>query len=187
MFRKALQIAAQYTWPLVISRKTVGGACSTNIGTLVVINQDGWIVTAGHILSQWHKLSEQVAATNAAQAQHAVIKADSGLTNKERARRLKSIPIGKDDNDACSASWGRDNVQLMDFRYLPATLPGWGEIIDIGFGRLDPFDPTWVTTYPVFKSPKNNFEPGTSLCKLGFPFHQVNVRRGAKISESSCA
>lgn len=28
-------------------------------------------------------------------------------------------------------------------------------------------------TYPVFKDPTKDYEPGQSLCKLGFPLHQV--------------
>jgi hypothetical protein len=175
MFRKALQIAAQFTFPVIISRKTVAGQCSCNIGTFVVINEDGWIVTAGHILSQWIQLTQHVEATQAAQAQHVSIKADASLTNKERAKRLNAIPISKDANEQCSAWWTWQDVQLKDVRFIAASVPGWGEIIDVGVGRLEPFDPLWVTTYPTFKSAAKDFEPGTSLCKLGFPFHQVQV------------
>jgi hypothetical protein len=39
-----------------------------------------------------------------------------------------------------------------------------------GFG---PFDPAWVGTYPTFKNPAQDFETGTSLCKYGFPFHDL--------------
>jgi hypothetical protein len=30
-----------------------------------------------------------------------------------------------------------------------------------------------VASYPVFKDPARNFDPGTSLCRIGFPFHTV--------------
>ncbi len=30
-----------------------------------------------------------------------------------------------------------------------------------------------VKIYPVIKDPTRNMNPGTSLCKLGFPFHEV--------------
>lgn len=63
-------------------------------------------------------------------------------------------------------------MQLKEIIFFPATMPGWGEVIDLGVGKLDPFDSTWVKTYPVFKDQTKNFEPGKSLCKLGFPFHQ---------------
>jgi hypothetical protein len=51
-------------------------------------------------------------------------------------------------------------------------MPGWGEVIDLAVAKLDPFDPSWVKTYPTFKDPNKNFDQGRSLCKLGFPFHQ---------------
>jgi len=44
---------------------------------------------------------------------------------------------------------------------------------DVGIGRLEPFDPAWVTTYPTFKDPSKDFEPGESLCKYGYPFHSI--------------
>jgi hypothetical protein len=39
MFQKALEVAAAFTFPIVVSRKTVGGHCSSTIGTGVVINE----------------------------------------------------------------------------------------------------------------------------------------------------
>jgi hypothetical protein len=97
------------------------------------------------------------------------------LSNKDRAKRLNAITIGKNDNERCSAWWGWDGVQLKDFRFNTAASPEFGEIIDVGVGRLDPFDPSLVTTYPTFKNPRNGFDQGKSLCKLGFPFHQVQT------------
>jgi hypothetical protein len=30
-----------------------------------------------------------------------------------------------------------------------------------------------VSRYPVFKDPDRDFQPGASLCKLGYPFHSI--------------
>jgi hypothetical protein len=141
----------------------------------VVINSDGWIVTAGHILNQYQKLCQQVEATTAVRAKRAEIEADKNLTNKDRAKRLNVLPIGKADNERCSGWWSWPNVLLKEFRFYTADSPGWGEIIDVGIGRLEPFDPSWVKVFPIFKDPTKDFDQGTSLCKLGFPFHQVKV------------
>lgn len=43
---------------------------------------------------------------------------------------------------------------------------------DLAIGRLDPFDPDSVPVFPVFKNPFS-LRPGTSLCRLGFPFHEI--------------
>lgn len=175
MFRKACAIAAEFTFPMVLSRKTVGGVCSSSIGTFVVVNSEGWIVTAGHILNQWTKLVGTTAATKAAIQARDAIKSEPNLTNKERAKKLSSAPqVGKDDTEQCSLWMGFPDatVRLTNMMFYDVAVPDWGEVADFGIGQLQPFDPAWVKTYPIFKDPTKEFEPGKSLCKLGFPFHQ---------------
>ena len=43
MFRLAYKIAREFTFPVILSRRTIAGACSSSIGAYVVINADGWI------------------------------------------------------------------------------------------------------------------------------------------------
>ena len=50
MFSKAVPIAAGFTRPVVISSRTMQGACAGTIGAYVVVNPGGWILTAGHLL-----------------------------------------------------------------------------------------------------------------------------------------
>jgi hypothetical protein len=173
MFQKALQIAAEFTVPIVVSRRAVNGRCSSSIGSAVIVNDEGWIATAAHVLSKWVQLAQIAESTQVAFKQRAAIKADPSLSKKERARALSAAsPVGNDDSDRCSIFIVWPNVKLVDIVFYPAISPGWGEIIDFGVARLDPFDPAWAKAYPVFKDPTKNFEPGESLCELGFPFHQ---------------
>ena len=44
----------------------------------------------------------------------------------------------------------------------------------MAIGRLEPFNSKEISTYPILKDPKN-LDPGTSLCKLGFPFSTLSV------------
>jgi hypothetical protein len=175
MFRKALEKVGQFTFPVVVSRRIVGGGCSAGIGTFVIINKDGWILTAGHILRQWHQLVDGVESVKRTQAARDAIEKDAALSKKEKAVKLSPLVIGKDDSDNCSAWWGVDRVELKNFSYVPIIVPDFGEAVDIGVGRLDPFDPAAykISNYPVFKNPDKNFEPGVSLCKLGYPLYQV--------------
>ena len=50
MFSKAVPVAAGYTRPVVISSRTAEGKCGSAIGAYIVLNRDGWILTAGHLL-----------------------------------------------------------------------------------------------------------------------------------------
>jgi len=46
--------------------------------------------------------------------------------------------------------------------------------MDIAVGRLEPFDRKWISEYPTIKDPAK-MRPGTSLCKLGFPFSSISA------------
>ncbi len=50
MFSEAVSKTADYTRPMVISSRTVDGKCDSTIGTYIVLNREGWILTAGHLL-----------------------------------------------------------------------------------------------------------------------------------------
>ena len=168
MFRKAYEIAAEFTWPVVLSRRTFAGKCSAAIGSYVVINDEGWIVTAHHIVDLWKKLSDEDIASKAREADEARIRADASLTSKERRRQLSQLgKTKKDDTVRASAWWGRDGVAIKNGAFI--SIPA----IDIAIAQLEGFDPAWVKTYPKFKDPTKAFEPGQSLCKLGYPFHQI--------------
>jgi Trypsin-like peptidase domain len=60
--------------------------------------------------------------------------------------------------------WGKDGMTATD---VVANFE-----LDLAIARLAPFDPAWVTGYPVFKDPSAGILAGTSLCRLGFPFHE---------------
>lgn len=166
MFREAYKIASTFTGPVVISRRTISGDCSSAIGAFVVINPEGWIVTAAHILDQFETLSsESNKAKEVALAKQGIL-SDSSLTEKEKRKKIGKLDYPpKNSTDQCSIWWGIGESQLV----YAAGLGG----ADLAVGRLQPFNPQWVSTYPVFKDPSKNFDYGTSLLKVGFPFHSI--------------
>lgn len=177
MFRAALAKVEKFTIPVLFSRKTVSGRCEGSIGTCVVVNRDGWIVTAGHLLRQWSKLQEEVNETRAYPALRSALEGDQTIERHERKRRLNALrsPTA-DSTDQCSAFWGVRGATLSDYVYVGVSVPGWDEVADIGVGRLGPFDPTLVPEYPKFKRNTEDLDatsPGTSMCRLGFPFSTI--------------
>jgi hypothetical protein len=166
MFRNAITTAMAFTRPVVTSRREVSGVCSSSIGAIVVVNEDGWIVTAAHILTQLETLLAQTAQVLQHQQAEAAIRADQSLGNAQR--RAKLVALGKLNNKAtahCSAWWGIDSASIVDAHTI--------ESVDLGIARLHPFDPKSISTYPTFKRPDIGVEPGEMLCKLGFPFHAI--------------
>jgi hypothetical protein len=166
MFRRACKIAQGFTFPVVISRKTIGGDCSSLIGTFIVVNKDGWILTAHHIIQQLVRLIQEENVARDLEVQRQSVANDDSLSSTARKRKLGALKrLDKNHTDRVSAWWGKDGVSVTDVRGL--------KNVDLGIGRLVPFDPTWVPSYPVFKDPSQNFDCGASLCKLGYPFHSI--------------
>lgn len=166
MFQEANAIASRFTFPVILSRMDFMNRCSSSIGAFVVVNKDGWIVTAGHILEQWVKMVNASQVAGIHDEKRLAIEADRSLDRKTKQAKLRDLgKPNKDDTKHASALWGgfSDFPQLTNIAYLPS--------IDLGIGKLEPFDPAWVSDYPVFKDPSKEFGTGVSLCKLGFPFH----------------
>lgn len=162
MFRNALLIAGKFTFPVVLSRLQWDGHCSSSIGAFVVVNADGWALTAGHIVDQISQLNDEYAAT---QAYEAGLAAANALPDpKQRNAALRKLQKPKPTSTKrWSVWWGGVATKTS----MAGSLHG----VDLGILKFDDLDHALVQQYPVFKDPKKDFEPGTSLCKLGFPFH----------------
>ena len=166
LFSKAVPIAAGFTRPLVLSSRTTRGECQSTIGAYVVLNAEGWILTAGHLLDIVHRQQESVRMHqgyrgNVVQFQHDTA-ADKRF-RKKGVRTFNRPPAVSVRNH--SAWWGADGARLVEAKMLPDA--------DLALGRLEPFDPASVAHYPVFKDPAGEYTPGRSLCKLGFPFVRI--------------
>jgi hypothetical protein len=165
VFSKAYEIARHFTLPIVLSKRTVGGECSATIAAAVLINEDGWIVSAGHVFEEMIALSEEESATQQALAAIAHIEADASLNRQERRRSTAQARKPKKTAVERWSPWFGQPGRIE--RVL--TIPG----SDIGIAKLVDFKPVPGAVYPVFKDPTRGYDPGTSLCRLGFPFHHI--------------
>lgn len=166
MFAKAYRIANCFTLPVVISSRSDTGQCKSAIGASVVINRDGWILTSAHLITEIQRQQDSVKKHSAygddIRKQEHDTAADKRF-RKSKIRTFQRPSAGSVRNH--SVWWGRDGAQLCDLSVLPAS--------DLALGRLQPFDPDSVAHYPVFKNPTTDYAPGRSLCRLGFPFHEI--------------
>lgn len=166
MFAEACSKARNFTRPVVISSRRVDGKCTAAIGAFVVINKEGWAVSAWHIIEEIQKLNLAIQQYHRADDTRKAINAEEGLTKKERGRRLKVLPTFVRESPTNSSSWWSwDGVNLERFMSLPA--------VDLVFLHLEPFDPSWISEYPVFKDPGKPMNQGRTLCRIGFPFHTI--------------
>jgi hypothetical protein len=166
MFQDAYRMVSNFTWPILISQRHLNGLCTCGIGTLTIVNEDGWFITAHHVLVAFMNSLAQVQSVQTLHEERAAIEVEEGLSRKERQKKLAKLArLPLQTADRCSLWAGRDGLTIIDVGADPD--------IDLAWGRLAGFDPTWVSTYPTFKNPAMNFESGASLCKLGFPFHSI--------------
>lgn len=168
MFREATACAQQFTRGLVICARTVSDKCKSGVAAYTVLNNEGWVLTAFHNVKDCATLRAAEEGTRKRLSEIEAVKSDASLSAKARSRELKQLGKPKNDDIQNYASWwGLGGAQLVDIKVFPQ--------IDLAVGRLDPFDPSSVSEYPLLKDPTKSYDPGTSLCKLGYPFYEAPI------------
>lgn len=165
MFADACERAAEFTRPVVVSTRHQNGAVKTECGSFIVLNREGWILTAGHIYNSFAKY----------QSDRNKLKEIQDLNRSRMSRPGAPASEVKPDPDYItnhSFWWGWDGVRISNvFVNLQ---------IDIAVGKLEGFDPDWVREYPVLKDP-SHVRPGTSLCRTGYPFMNITSTYDDKV------
>lgn len=59
MFADAIELAGAYTQPLVVSTRTADRTVQCSIGTFILLNADGWALTAGHMMDALRTMEVQ--------------------------------------------------------------------------------------------------------------------------------
>ena len=168
MFSNAISIAATYTRPVIISKRLENQQVSCGMATFVVINKEGWILTAAHVfqdafLAQTHQKERQQF-----QAAVDVIQANPKFSDGKKKHEINQLNRNWEWITNHSYWWGVDGVQLGKFRSDP--------LADIAIAQLTgPIERLNVTTFPTFANPANPIKQGTSLCRLGYAFHEVSA------------
>lgn len=167
MFAEACTLVRQFMQPVIISMRFYDDTVACNGGNFVILNDEGWIITAAHLLGSFQAFRKHTQDIRQFQAHEQAIQENPDLTAKQRRKSLHKIKANPRWITNHSFWWGKDGVSLKDVKLLPEA--------DIAVGRLEPFDPASVKTYPTIKDPTNDLRPGTSLCRLGFPFHELKT------------
>ncbi|HAA85131.1 MAG TPA: serine protease [Kosmotogaceae bacterium] len=167
MFAEAVSIASRFTRPVIISTRRIDGTVSSAIGSFVILNEEGWILTVAHLWQSYFEYKKHESAVKRYRDELASIKSDTRLSEKKREKLISSIEMDKGVIQNHSFWWGEDGVVLKDIKSYPE-----GDIIT---GRLEPFNKRRDMRFPVIKNPDMNLDIGTSLCKLGYPFHKIKA------------
>ncbi len=165
MFSEAYQTASQYTSPVIVSTVTTDNIVNCSCGAFVVLNDEGWILTVAHLWDPKRKFDIERPLMLKHKQQISEIE-QSGLNEKNKKMKIKKL--NKDSTWITNIAfwWGMDDRRLVDVIPL--------EEADLVVGRLEPFNPETISQYPMLKNPEK-IKLGTSLCKLGYPFHEISA------------
>ena len=165
MFAEACRKAAEFTRPVVVSTRHQNGEVKTECGSFIVLNREGWVLTAGHMYDSFVKYQSDSNKLKEIQA-----------LNESRLSRpgSPSSEVKPDPSYIVKHSfwWGWDGVKLNNVFV--------NRQVDIAVGRLEPFDPSWIKTYPVLRDP-DGVIPGTSVCRTGYPFLNISSTYDEKL------
>jgi hypothetical protein len=120
MFRAAYAEARQFTFPVIDFFLTVDGKCGAGATAFVVVNQDGWIVTAAHVIKQSFAMAKSRDEVADWEKNRAQIQDDQTISAKDRSKRIAAL--GKLNKKAVSKTatfWGFSGVKrLVDISML---------------------------------------------------------------------
>ena len=122
-------------------------------------------MTAAHMLAPSLAFEQQRPAYTTYALKVAEINANPGMSENKKRKAIARLPVNKEWVKNQSNWWSSDTLILEEFAY--------NNLMDIAVGKLKNFQPDMVADYPLFRKVENEIVPGTSLCRLGFPFYDV--------------
>lgn len=168
MFSKAYALASQYTRPVATLKRLENGAVASGLATFMLVNKDGWALTAAHVIQ------DAIAAQVHAQERAAYQKQVDAIENNplfSRGKKKHEINALKKNSEwitNISFWWASDAITTGQVHYDLHR--------DLAVVKLGGTDVLGITTFPKFAADKPDILAGTSLCRLGFPFHSVPAK-----------
>jgi S1-C subfamily serine protease len=165
VFVDACEEASKFTRPVVISGLRLDGRIQNNLASFIVINDEGWVATAGHVVNFFRDAGKDAAKVAEYDKKVLEIDASNASAAKKHNEKIKMVR----DNAWIrqrSMWWSNDQAKAVEAHVYPDA--------DLALCRLDPFDPAMVSGYPTFKDP-GDLKQGMGLVKVGFPFYEVGT------------
>ena len=147
MFSKAYELASQYTHPVIVSMRFFDKTVESGLGSFVVLNDDGWIITAAHILDPAFAHKQHTKEIKVYNDQVESIKNNSKLNHKLKQRQLKKIKPNNKWITNFSFWWGHDTFKIDHFEILREN--------DLAIGKIENYNKLFQKVYPKLKKPDN--------------------------------
>jgi hypothetical protein len=148
---------------VALSRSLVNGNVACQLAAFVVVNSEGWALTAAHVVMPALALPSEVQ-----RARDAGTRTRGGGPRTPPERHQRDAASDPRMTRAFSFWWGQDGATMATCVMNAAA--------DIALVKLDGLDVTTVPAFPRFRDPSKPLRPGTSVCRLGYPFHEIAAR-----------
>lgn len=171
MFEDAVRKVSCFTFPVIHIKTIFNGELHRFCGTYIVLNKDGWILTAAHNIEDLIIVKDQKSEIEKYKVEVEKINANKNLTKKKKDKSIRKIR----NNDWIIKQqyiWGRPDIQIKDIHVY--------KDVDLAIARLDPFDSNWVSLCPKFKDPSEEYSIGSNLFCLGFPPRFIRANENEK-------
>jgi hypothetical protein len=133
----------------------------------MMLNRDGWILTAAHVFSDAILYQQHQSEIVDYHQKVCEIEANDKWSKQQKASKIKSLAVNQNWIVDISYWWGMDGVKFEAF-----TVDG---LRDLAVTQLQPTEAYKLSNYPTFKKPNPEYMQGTSICRMGFPFHNIEA------------
>jgi hypothetical protein len=166
MFANACEEARGYTRPVVLLSRLMGGQIGTGVGTFIVLNADGWMLTAAHILDGLMRWTNDAAVIAGYQQAKQDIESNSNISIGKKKHLVNQLPFDEKWVTHTQLLLGQPDGVSLQAQIDP--------IADLAIIKLNNINALGITNFPTLGNPDKPIQPGTSLCRMGFPFHTID-------------
>ena len=168
MFSKPVATVAQYTRPVIVSKRLENQQVTCGMGTFIIVNDSGWALTAAHIVTDVFLAAQHKTEREQYQASVDAINANSAFSSGKKKHEINQLKRNWEWISNHSFWWAVDGIGFDVVHADP--------IADVAIVKLNgQIEKLGTKTFPVFANPATPIQQGTSLCRLGFPFHDVKA------------
>ena len=91
MFKQGYEIASKFTQPLIVAYRFFNNSVESGLGTFIILNDEGWIMTAAHNLDVFFAFDQHRKEMMDYQQEIDKIKSNIQLKESEKKLLFKSI------------------------------------------------------------------------------------------------
>ena len=166
MFSNAYSIASQYTRPVIINKRLENGSVASGCATFIVLNAEGWILTAAHVLMDLQAIQRHQQEIGQYQNAVAQIENHPQMSAKQKRKQIKQLRKNPDWITHVSYWWAHDGVSAPNAIYVDGHA-------DIAITKLNSIASLGVNGYPTFAAPGRHVETRFVRC-AAWDFLSIN-------------